>query len=115
MTYENYGSIDTLWACDWENDKFEGNMQFDEPNRDEVRIQFNRLKRIVWTIEQYVGIVKDLEHFVNPFASYAFFAVLVIIILFANMNYIVHYLISLLLVIMFYNHPLFTSYTREIF
>ncbi len=83
-------------------------------NRDEVRIQFNRLKRITWTIEQYVSTIKDWKNFDNPIQSYLFYAVLVAIILITDLNYLLHYFITFIIGVMLYNHPLFWSYKKEV-
>lgn len=112
LEYEEAGSYETYYSCDWENDRFEGNVQFEEMNRDELRVQFNRLKRIVWTVEGYVGAVRDLRNFVSPVRSYLFYAVIVMIVLLANLNYVLHYTIALLILILLYNHPSFPSYFR---
>lgn len=77
-----------------------------------MRVQFNRLKRIVWTVEGYVAAVRDLRNFVSPVRSYLFYAVLVLIVLFANLNYLVHYVVALLIMTLLYNHPSFPSYLR---
>jgi hypothetical protein len=77
-----------------------------------LRVQFNRLKRIVWTVDGYVAAVRDLRNFVSPVRSYLFYAVIVLIVLFANLNYLVHYVVALLILILLYNHPSFPSYLR---
>jgi phosphoglycerol transferase MdoB-like AlkP superfamily enzyme len=79
-----------------------------------VRIQFNRLKRIVWTIENFICDIKDLERFANPFASYLYYTFLIVVIVFMDMDYLLHYVLAILIVVMLYCHPLFGSYLREV-
>lgn len=66
----------------------------------------------MWTVERYVGVVREMERFSRPLVSYGYYAGLVVAILFADMNYIVHYLLALLILTMLYNHPLFPSYLK---
>jgi hypothetical protein len=66
----------------------------------------------VWTVDGYVAAVRDLRNFVSPVRSYLFYAVIVLIVLFANLNYLVHYVVALLILILLYNHPSFPSYLR---
>jgi hypothetical protein len=84
----------------------------DDPNKDEVRIQFNRLKRIIWTMELYASSFNDLKRFNNPVLSYIFYVSLVLLILFTNMNFLPHLTLLSILVTMCYNHPSLKSWTK---
>jgi hypothetical protein len=79
-----------------------------------MRIQFNRFKRIMWTFEEYVAWLKDLQNFNtgNSIQSYIFYAILILLILFVDMNYIIHYFLSFIAIFMIYNHPSFKSYIK---
>lgn len=69
----------------------------------------------MWTVEQYVQVVKDLLDFsTNKGLSYAFYAVLLLMILMVDMNYIMHYFLGSMILVMLYNHPSFKSWVKEI-
>lgn len=73
----------------------------------------NRLKRIIWTCEQYNDWVKDLRNFTYPNASIVFYAFLFLFILFYDNNYMHIMMILFLLVILAYNSPGFSIYFPE--
>lgn len=55
-----------------------------------------------------------MECFANPFASYLYYAFLIGVIVFTDMNYLLHYVLGILIVVMMYCHPLFGSYLKEV-
>lgn len=93
-------------------DRFEGEKPPVEFSRDEFRIQKNRFKRILYTIESYLNYLKALKNMEYPFQSYIFYFILTISILLFDNNYSLHYTFAILAAIMIYNHPNFSSYSR---
>lgn len=79
-----------------------------------MRIQKNRFRRIAWSIESYVGIVRNILHFEYPLQSYSFYLMLLSLILFVDANMALHYFIVLLILLMAYCHPSMQIWIKEI-
>lgn len=93
-------------------DRFEGEKLPVEFSRDEFRIQKNRFKRILYSIESYLNYFKALKNMEYPLQSYIFYLILTMAILLFDNNYSLHYIIAIVAGLLIYSHPNFPSYCR---
>jgi len=59
-----------------------------------------------------MNYLKGLKNMENPGHSYIFYALLVTAVLLYDANYVLHYLIILIISLFIYCHPSFSSYFR---
>lgn len=97
-----------------DNDEFEEDRPPEEFSRDEFRMNNNRLKRIMWSIELYLERGKDLKNFTYPNLSYLFYLFVAVSCLLYDNNNCLHLTLFLLLVTLIYNSPVYTIYIRDI-
>lgn len=113
LDYKCIGNYKALCTYN-ENDIFEDEIPPEEFNRDEFRMNNNRLKRIVWSIELYTEKFKDLKNFTYPNLSYLFYIFLALSCLFYDHNNCFFWVLVFFLIILFYNSPAYTVYVQDL-
>ena len=113
LDYCNEANRHSYWAHR-PDDKFEGEEFPAEFRRDEFRVQKNRFKRIIYSVEMWAGSVRDLLHFEHPVQSYFFYGLSLLSILLFDANYLVHYWLVGVIALLAYCHPNSQQYAREL-
>lgn len=94
-------------------DRFEGFEKPVEFSRDELRIQKNRMKRILFSSEQFLSYVGALKNWEYPLQSSIFYVLLFLSVIFFDANCILQYLLAIACVVMAYLHPAFYNYSKD--
>ncbi len=97
-----------------QNDIFEDDQPPEQFNRDQFRMNNNRLKRILWSIELYLERFKDLKNFTYPNLSYFFYIFIAFCCLFYDNNNFLLWILLLLLAVLFYNSPAYSHYLSSL-
>ena len=74
----------------------------------------NRLKRIIWTIEDYSGWLKDLKNFTYPLYSYLFYALALIFLLVFDADYMPQWILAFFIAILLFTNPNCQIYASEL-
>lgn len=94
-------------------DRFEGFEKPVEFSRDELRIQKNRMKRILYSSEQFFNYVGALKNWEYPLQSSIFYVLLFLSVIFFDANCILQYFLAVACVVMAYLHPVFNNYVKD--
>jgi hypothetical protein len=89
----------------------------DQPNefsRGEFRIQKNRIKRILYSIEEWMAYIGGLVNFEYPSRSAIFYVLLLIAVIEFNANHVLQYSLAAACILLAYLHPASGVYCRDL-